>query len=88
MKHYVIINDWASDYENGVTVFGVVHSLNDAKVIFKQHIHDAKHIADEHEYEIYEDTDFMFDAGEEGYYCRNHEKLYIQKVESDNVKGW
>ena len=88
MKHYVIVNEWAYDYESGVTILGVAHSLNDAKEIFNMYIDDTKEIAERHNYEIYEDTDVMFDSGEDGYYSVNHEKLYIQMVESNNVKGW
>lgn len=25
MKHYVIVNDWANEYESGTTILGVAH---------------------------------------------------------------
>ena len=31
MKHYVIVNDWANEYESGTTILGVAHSMEEAK---------------------------------------------------------
>ena len=36
MKHYVIVNDWANEYESGTTILSVVHSMEEAKKIFKE----------------------------------------------------
>ena len=80
MKHYVIVNDWANNYESGTTILGVAHSMEEAKEIFNQSLADEKKYAEEHDYEIYDDCDTVFDAGEDGYYISNHTNLYIQMI--------
>jgi hypothetical protein len=80
MEHYVVVHEWSCDYENGSTVLGVGHSLEEAKVIFNNNIDEEKEYAKENGYEIYDDTDVVFDAGEEGYYSRSHTMMYIQGV--------
>ena len=80
MKHYVIINDWANDYESGVTILGVAHSLEEAKEIFNKGLADEKACAEEYGFTICDDCETVFDAGEGGFYARNHTKLYIQIV--------
>lgn len=80
MKHYVIVNDWVNEFESGVTILGVTHSLDEAKEIFNQFVEDEKSYAEEHGFEIYDDCETVFYAGEEGYYISNHTNLYIQMV--------
>lgn len=80
MKHFVIINDWANEYESGVSILGVVHSMEEAKEIFNQNYVDEKNYAEEHNFTIYEDSDAVFDAGEDGYYVSNHTYLFIKMV--------
>jgi hypothetical protein len=80
MKHFVVINDWSNDYENGITILGVVHTLEEAKEIFNNNIDEEKKLARENEYEIYTDCETELDAGENGYYAREHTRLYIQEV--------
>lgn len=80
MKHFVIVNDWANDYECGTNVIGVAHSLEEAKEIFNTHLVEEKNYAEEHGYTIYDDYETVFDAGVEGYYISNHTNLYIQMV--------
>ena len=80
MKHYVIVNDWANEYENGTTILGVAHSLEEAKEIFNKYLADEKQYAEDHGFEIYDDCETVFDAGEIGYYASNHTNLYIQMV--------
>lgn len=80
MKHFVIINDWANEYESGTTILGVVHSMEAAKEIFNKHLIDEKQYAEEEGLMIYDDCETVFDAGEDGYYARNHTNLYIQMV--------
>ena len=80
MKHYVVVNEWANEYENGTTILGVTHSLEEAKEIFNQSYVDEKAYAEEHDFTIYDDCETVFDAGEEGYYVSNHTNLYIQLV--------
>ena len=80
VKHYVIVNDWANEYETGTTLLGVAHSLEEAKEIFNERLEDEKQYAAEHGFTIYNDCETVFDAGEEGYYASNHTHLYIQWV--------
>jgi hypothetical protein len=80
MEHFVVVNDWAYEYESGTTILGVTHSLEEAKEIFNQSYTNEKRYAEEHGYEIYDDCETVFDAGEEGYYVNNHTNLYIQLV--------
>lgn len=80
MEHFIVINDWSNDYECGVTILGVAHSLEEAKEIFNTNVVDEKNRAEEQGYEIYADCETDFDAGEEGYYAREHTRVYIQKA--------
>ena len=80
MKHFVIVNDWANEYESGTTILGVVHSLEEAKEIFNESLVEEKQYAEEEGFTIYDDCETVFDAGEDGYYSRNHTNLYIQMV--------
>lgn len=80
MKHYVVINDWANEYESGTTILGVAHSLEEAKEIFNEFIEDEKEYARRNEFTIFDDCETVFDAGEEGYYVSNHTNMYIQMV--------
>ena len=83
MVHYIVIHDWAREgslIDCGVDIIGVAHSLEEAKNIFAEVVIDEKEVAMEGGYEIYEDNDTMFDAGENGYYAVNHTRLYIQMI--------
>lgn len=80
MKHYVIINDWANECESGTTILAVVHSIEEAQEIFNECVVDEKLYAKEMGFEIYDDCETVFDAGEDGYYVSNHTNLYIQMV--------
>jgi hypothetical protein len=80
MKHYVIVNDWANEYNSGITILGVAHSLEEAKEIFNKSLVDEKACAEIDGFTIYDDCETVFDAGEDGYYTINHTKLYIQVV--------
>lgn len=80
MDHFVVINSWANEYECGVTILGVAHSLEEAKSIFDSCVGDEKTYAEEHGYFIYDDSDVDFDAGEEGYYAKAHTRVYIERV--------
>ena len=80
MKHYVIIHEWANDYEYDVGILGVTHSLKEAKEIFNHCVDDEKKYADEHGYEIFDDNDVIFDAGKYGEYIVFHTRMYIQGI--------
>lgn len=81
MKHYVILSDWAMNDAEGVDITAVTHTLEEAKEIFAKVVVDEKKYAEENDWEIFEDTDVEFDAGEEGYYAAEHARFYIQEVE-------
>lgn len=78
--HYVVVNEWANDYEYDVSILGVAHSLEEAKKIFNNIVGEEKEYADEHGYEIFEDDDEIFDAGKYGEYIVFHTRTYIQWV--------
>lgn len=80
MKHYVILLDWANEYENGITILGVAHSLEEAKEIFNASLAKEREFAEENGFTIYDDCEGVFDAGEDGYYNTNHTNLCIQIV--------
>ena len=80
MKHFVIVHSWASDYECGTTIIDVVHSIEEAKEIFNKSLADEKIYAEENGFTIFDDCETVFDAGENGYYSRNHTNLYIQMI--------
>ena len=80
MKHFVVVNDWSNDYECGVTILGVAHSLEEAKEIFNKSLVEEKQYAEEHGFTIYSDCETVFDAGEGGSYVKDHTNLFIQMV--------
>ena len=80
MKHFVIVSDWANEYECGSNVLGVAHSFEEAKDIFNTNLADERQYAEDHGFTIFDDCETVFDAGEEGYYVKNHTNLYIQMV--------
>lgn len=80
MKHYVVLISWASDYEQGVGIVGVAHTLEEAKEIFNKNLEWEKNLAEENGWEVYENTETCFDAGKEGYYSQDHTRIYIQGV--------
>ena len=80
MKHYIILNDCANEYECGTNVLGVAHSMEEAKEIFNEYVEEERRYAEEHNFEILDDCETVFDAGEDGYYVSNHTNLYIQLV--------
>ncbi len=81
MKHYVVVLDWAKDYEGSVEILGVTHTLEEAKEIFNTQLAEEMQFVENNGYDIDTDTDTMFDAGEMGYWCREHITLRIQEVE-------
>ena len=80
MKHFVIVNDWANEYESESTILGVAHTMEEAKEIFNKNLIEEKEYAEEKGFVIYDDCETVFDAGEGGYYLSNHTRLYIQMV--------
>ena len=80
MKHYVIVNDWANEYESGTNVLGVTHSLEEAKEIFNTYVDNEREYARENNWEIFEDTDTVFESGKNWHYASNHSKMFIVEV--------
>lgn len=81
MKHFVIINEWTQDFENGVTVLGIAHDYEKAKIIFNNAVDKEKKIANENGWEIFEDKDMLFEAGARGCYINNHTSVLISEVD-------
>lgn len=83
MKHFVVIAEWCVDYEGGYAVVGVYHTLEEAIKAFKHRVEsDEKLLANEYDYEIYSDSDRLFDAGLYGYYSHDHLRVSIEEVET------
>ena len=80
MKHYVVFLEWSSEGECGSNILGVAHSFEEANKIFNNTVEEEKEIAENNGWEIYEDSDFCFDAGEDGFYAGNHSKVSIEEV--------
>ena len=78
--HYVVILDWATEDCEAVDILAVKHNLEEAKKVFDEALVKERAYAEEHSFEIFEDIDTLFGAGEAGYWSTNHTKLYIQAV--------
>lgn len=76
MEHYVVILLWDNDAGGDVDILGVAHSIDEAKEIFGKHVKEERQYAEDHLYDIYEDTEVAFEAGDD----ENYERLYIQGV--------
>ena len=81
MKHYVVIVDWATQDDEGVDIVGVAHTIDEAKEIFQKRLIIERDLANEHEYEITDDCETLFEAGEMGYWRDDHIILYIEEVQ-------
>ena len=79
-KHYVVINEWASDLESAIKVVCVAHSEEEARVQFQSALSAEREYALENGFEIYDDTTNVFDAGEDGFYATHHTRLFIEEV--------
>lgn len=80
MKHYVIVHNWANEYDSGSTILGVTHSMEEAKKIFNEKLAEEKEYAEENNFVIFDNWDTVFDAGEYGDYNSNHTYLFIEMV--------
>lgn len=79
-SHYVVVLDWATEYDASTDILGVEHTLGDAKEIFEKYVTEEKQIAKDNAYYIEEDNGVMFNAGIMGCWRDNHVTLYIQGV--------
>ncbi len=83
MKHYVVLADWVVDDETGRKIVGVYHTLEEAKVAFKNRVeNDDRRQAEENGYEVFCDRDTYFEAGISGR-C-NSDCLTVDIVEVEN----
>ena len=80
MTHYVVLLDWSSQDDCGASVIGVRHTFEEAKKLFRDTVKKEKEIIKNNGWEIYDDTNTCFDAGEDGYYAVNHSTIRIQEV--------
>lgn len=78
--HYVVVLDWAVEDDESVVILGVTHTLEDAKEIFNNNLPEQKMYTEEYGYEVYSDTDILYEAGVSGYWRTEHTALYIQEV--------
>ena len=81
MKHYVVMVDWATQDDENVDIVGVAHTMDEAKEIFQKRLVIERELADEHEYEITDDSETLFEAGDMGYWRDDHIILYIEEVQ-------
>ena len=81
MKHYVVVLDWAVEDDEGVSILGVTHTLEEAKAIFNANLPEQRGYTEDGGYFVYEDTDVRYEAGVSGYWRTEHIALYIQEVE-------
>jgi len=85
MKHFVVLADWAVDYQTGHEIVGVCHDLKEAKDKFKKRVEtDERVLAAQYGYEISVDDDCSFEAGKSGHYVGNH--LFVEIIEVKSNK--
>ena len=81
MKHFVVINRWATQDDLGVNIVGIAHDIANAKEIFASVVDNEREIAKDNDWYIEEDSDMYFEAYEEdGFYSQGHTVLYIEEV--------
>lgn len=80
MKHWIIVLDWANNGENGLQIIAVEHSFEAAQQHFQKAVEDERKIADENNWQVYEDDNTTFDAGEDGFHIQSHTTVRIIEV--------
>ena len=80
MKHWVVAIDWANNGENGLQIIVVEHSLEEARQCFQSAVKGERRIADGNGWQVYEDDDMTFSAGEDGFYTPSHTTARIIEV--------
>lgn len=83
MKHYAVILDYATDFQQGLTIYGITHTFEEAKKIFDYHIEEEKKLAEEKGWEVWVDEEDRFDASAPSY-VEDHSHLYIEAVINPN----
>lgn len=79
-SHYVVVLDWAAEYEDAVVILGVTHTYEEAKEIYNKYLLEEKEFAETHGYMIETEDVTTFSAGIMGFWRDNHTTLYIQGV--------
>ena len=74
MNYYIILCDYATDKtcEANSNIYGLYADYGNARVEFNRLVDNEREGCEQSGWEIYEDTDTCFDAGENGYYLSNH----------------
>ena len=85
MKHYAVILDWSHDYEGDVEIIAVAHTPEAARKAFAEQVEKERAFAKENSWEINEDEDDSFRAGEE--YSNTTEHTYLWIGEFDSLKA-
>ena len=80
MKHFIVINDWVNRSECDINILAVAHTLEEAKEIFNTYVDNEREYARENNWEIFEDTDTVFESGKNWHYASNHSKMFIVEV--------
>lgn len=85
-RHWVVIAEWCVDYQGGLTVVGVYHTPEDAHDAFMNRVEsDDRILAEEYKYDIFEDTNTVFDSGKKGYYSQDHICVRIEEVTEEKT---
>lgn len=79
-EHYLVILDWATDWDSGIEVVGVAHNDNEAKEIFVNCVKKERINARNKNFTIAKDTEDYFDSGKNGFWEREHITVSIKKV--------
>ena len=72
--------DWANNGENGLQIIAVEHSFEEAQQHFQKAVEDERKIADGNGWQVYEDDNATFDAGEDGFHIQSHTTVRIIEV--------
>ena len=78
MKVYVLVDEWATDYDRATEVVGVYETLKSAKARLEQ---EKKIVSEEIKYDTVEDTDDGWTGYFEVDYADNHTNLFIKDME-------
>ena len=80
MEHYIVIETWATENDEGTIIHGLSHTQAGAQKIFNEQLEYTKDEALKSGYCVYAESPDCFDAGEEGEYKYGHIKLFIEKI--------
>ena len=82
MIYYYVETNWSNEHEFGGDVLGIYTNEDDAKNVFRKAVAEEREYVENHpNYEIFEDTDNFFDAGEDGYYVTEHTTVMLKQLD-------